>query len=345
MKFLLEFCIFFFFCLVHYVKGQLNCPSCPSLNLPGRLWVTNKNGHSVSVISLRTGQHLISYPTQLAPHELTLSPNERLVATASYGNRPAYITIFNTETSFRRSIQLQNHTAVHGIKFIDDERLIITDEETKSVLIFNLKFEEIERVIDTSPSPCHLVIMDENMRNIAYCTDRTNGLLVVLDLEQGIVKEVKQSGKGAEGIDTKNNEIWVANRDEDTITIFEYGQLKQEIQLNNLNFSRQLNSSTFPIRVAFSDDAFRKVVIPNGVSGDATIFDAKTKQKISKISLKKPTEPSPFPCGVLLIKDFGFISNCEANTISIISLKANTVIGEITGSFLNENDGMIYTKN
>ena len=347
LEFFTRICIFFFFCFIKSGNTQnvLNCDICPSLGLSGRLWVTNKNGNSISVISLRTGKHLISYPTLTSPHELALSPNERLIATANYGHRPAFITIFNTETSFRRSIELTNYTAVHGLKFIGNEKLIITDEETKNILIFNLKFEEIEKVIDTSPSPCHLVIIDK-IKNLAYGTDRTNGKLVIIDYEKGEVIDFKESGKGAEGIDKKNNEIWVANRDEDTISIFENGKIKKEIQLEtkDFEFQKKLNSSTFPIRVAFSEDEFHRVIIPNGISGDATVFDSKSYEEITRISFEKPNQPKPFPCGILLIKEYGFISNCGSNTISIISLKTDKIIGEIVGNFLNENDGMVYTK-
>jgi DNA-binding beta-propeller fold protein YncE len=310
-----------------------DCKICPSLGLSGKLWVTNKKGNSVSVISLKTGKHLFTFPTPRGPHELSLSENGKLIATANYANRPAYVTLLSpNDFNFKKFIRLNDYIAVHGLKFIDDERLIITDEESQKILILNVLTEKIVKVVDTYPYSCHLVIVDKEKR-IAYGTDRIRGMLVVIDYENGKLISSKYSGKGSEGIDKLKNEIWVANRDENTVTIFD----------ESLGIKKKLNCSSFPIRVAFSDLNFQNVLIPNGVSGDVAIFDSLNHKEISRISLKKPGKPNPFPCGILNIKDFTFISNCEENSISIISLKTRRIVGEINGSFLNENDGMVYT--
>jgi DNA-binding beta-propeller fold protein YncE len=325
--------VWIFFLTSFVFSETQDCKICPSLGLPGNLWVTNKRGNSVSVISLKTGKHLITFPMPRGPHELSLSDNGKFVATANYANRPAYVTLLNPKDfTFKKFIRLNDFVAVHGLKFIDDERLIITDEERKKILILNVLTEKIEKVVDTSPFSCHLVIVDKKKR-IAYGTDRIMGKIVVIDYESGKLVTSKPSGKGSEGIDKLKDEIWVANRDDNTITIFD----------ESLNIKKILNCSSFPIRVAFSDSSFQNVLIPNGVSGDVAIFDSVSHKELSRVSLRKPGKPNPFPCGILNIKEFAFISNCEENSITIISLKSRRIVGEIKGNFLNENDGMVYT--
>jgi YVTN family beta-propeller protein len=110
----------------------------------------------------------------------------------------------------------------------------------------------------------------------AYVTSLKDGVVTVIDLPGGVAGDVT-TGKGAEGVDVTpdGREIWVANRNADTISV---------IDAKTLKVAATIPASHFPIRVRISPDG-KRAVVAFTESGDVGVYDVATRTEIKRIPL------------------------------------------------------------
>ncbi|MDY6947658.1 MAG: cytochrome D1 domain-containing protein, partial [Pseudomonadota bacterium] len=159
------------------------------------------------------------------------------------------------------------------------------------------------------------------------------------------------TGRGAEGIAVApdGSEVWVTNRDANTVSIVDPATLK---------ITATLQPGEVPIRVKFTADGTR-ALISNAKSGDVAVFDTVTKKKITSIPMVQQGEQlprnearplisqfgdGPVPVGILMPEalSLAFVANTNADTITVIDLDTFEIVKRLEAG--REPDGLAYTR-
>lgn len=270
------------------------------------LLVGNKSGDSVWRLSLKDGRKLGEFRTGDAPHEIAVSPDGRTAVVSNYGgvrsgNSLSVLDLATGKPS--RQIDLGQHGAPHGLRFLEDgRRAVVTTEASARLLIVDIEEDRIEKAIDIGDGIGHMVALSPDQR-FAFVAKIGKGTISRVDLAAGVKTHEKPAGKGAEGIAMRPDglEVWVTNREDGTITVHDP---------KTLTVRRRMSSRGFPIRVTFSPDG-RMAFVTNARSADLAVFDARTKLPLATVVLsREDTEyqdtmlgKAALPIGVIVAAD------------------------------------------
>src|SRR5262249_24510877 len=145
------------------------------------------------------------------------------------------------------------------------------------------------------------------------------------------------TGKGAEGIaiTPDGREVWVVNREADTIAI---------IDATNLDVTAALPVAAFPIRIKFTPDG-KRALVSCARSGDVAVFDAAARKEVARVAIDREAVPgagerlfstqfgkSPTPVGLLVAPDGkrAWVASTNADVVSEIDLAAWTIVRRLT---------------
>lgn len=112
----------------------------------------------------------------------------------------------------------------------------------------------------------------------AFVTKIGDGSVVRVDLATGETLE-RPAGDGAEGVEVHpEGQVWVTNRDADTVTVHDP---------DTLAIRHTLKSEGFPIRVTFTaDGAF--ALVSNARAGTLAVFDTDSRERVATVALADP---------------------------------------------------------
>ncbi len=315
----------------------------------GTLVVLNKDEASVSLLDRVTGKEFAKLDTGTGPHEVAVSPNGRFAVVGNYGAQQKGHTlsvIGLAAQSVVKTIDLVKYHRPHGIMYLPDgQRVAVTAEAERKLLIVNIKSGEVEQAIDTNAQGSHMVVLSPDAKR-AYVSSMGSGSLTVIDLVKGERIKIVQTGQGAEGMDISpdGREVWVANRGEDTVSV---------IDTESLAVVASLQCATFPIRLKFTPDGER-VLVSNARSGDVAVFDAASREIVKRIEMAKGWQPptdadgnvfgqGPVPIGILIPADGkqAYVANTNVNRVTVIDLETLTITGRLTAGM--RPDGLAYS--
>ncbi len=315
----------------------------------GTLIVLNKDGASASLLDRVSGEEFAKLDTGVGPHEVAVSPDGRIAVVGNYGAREPGHTLSVIDLvakSVVKTIDLVKYHRPHGIVFLPDgERVVVTAEAERKLLIVNVETGAVEKAIDTGAQGSHMVVISPDAKR-AYVANIGSGSLTVIDLAKGERIKIVQTGRGAEGMDISpdGREIWVANRAEDTVSV---------IDTESLEVVATLQCATFPIRLKFTPDGER-VLVSNARSGDVAVFDANSREVVKRIEMAKgwqrPTDADgnvfsqgPVPIGILIPPDgkHAYIANTNVNRVTVIDLETLTITARLTAG--SRPDGLAYS--
>jgi YVTN family beta-propeller protein len=290
----------------------------------GTLIVLNKAEASASLIDLATGKEVRRVQTGEGPHEVAVSPDGATAVVADYGaSQPGHtLSVIDVVNGVSLSqINLGMNTRPHGIAFLDDTRVIVTTEGSKSVVIVDIAEGEVVDTVVTGQEVTHMVAVAPNL-NRAFTANIGSGTLTAIDLGEKKVIEHVETGSGAEGIDVSpsGTEVWVANRDANTVTV---------VHANTLEVFAQLECGQFPIRVKFTPDG-RHVLVSNARSGEVAVFDAAKREEVARVKITAPEiegqemlgSQGPVPIGIIMPPNGGraYVASANADIIATIEL-------------------------
>ncbi len=263
-------------------KGRLLFWLALCAPLPGwcaDLLVSNQAADSVWRLSAQDGRKRGEYRTGDSPHEIAVSPDGRTAVVSNYGSEVAgsSLSVLDLQRGRpTRTIDLGTHGAPHGLHFLDGGRVVVTAEGSASVLLVDLDAGKVERAIDIGDGIGHMLAVSAD-RRVGYVSKLGRGTISRIDLVTGRMLLERPAGKGAEGIALRPDglELWVANRDEGTVTVHDP---------NTLAVRRRMSSRGFPLRVAFTPDG-RHACVVNARSAELQVFDARTKLAVTRIAL------------------------------------------------------------
>ena len=315
----------------------------PALNA-ATLVVANKAEATASLIDLTSGQVVATLPTGVGPHEVGISPDGRFAMVTDYGNRETSgnsLTMIDVAAaSVVKTIDLGEYLSPHGVEWIDSERIAVTAEDNKALLVIDVATEEVLSVIDTDQDVSHMLSLSDD-RKTAYVTNIGSGSLTVIDLDNGERVANIPTGDGAEGIAVSGQQIWVTNRGEDTISI---------LGTETLEIAAELSSKGFPIRATATPTGL--VLVTRANAGDMAIYDTKSLQEVRTISFDLKSMDvenrlfgsrfgdSSVPIGVVVDESGqrAFVAHANADVITEIDLETGEIIRPLTAG--REPDGM-----
>lgn len=246
------------------------------------LLVGNKSADTVWRLSLRDGRRVGEFRTGEAPHEIAVAPDGRSAVVTNYGEAKTGSTLSVLDLvggKPTRSIDLGQHGAPHGLRFLPDgRRVLVTTEASASVLIVDVGTGEIEREIDVGAGTGHMIAVSPDGQ-VAYLTKIQSGTLSRIDLQTGAKTVERPAGKGAEGVAVRPDgaEVWVTNREDGTLTVHDP---------RTLAVKRRMSSKGFPIRVVFSADG-ALAFVTNARAATLAVFNARTKVPVATVPLSR----------------------------------------------------------
>ncbi len=317
----------------------------------GTLLVANKTDHTVDLVDPESGESRATLPTGKFPHEIAVAPGGKLAAISNYGNRAAAgnsITVIDIAgQKVLRTIELGENTRPHGMNWIGADRLIVTTEGSKKLLIVDPLDGRILQEVDTGQEISHMVAVTPNGER-AFVGNIGSGSVTAIDLVAG--KKIKdiQTGEGAEGVTVTpdGKEVWVGNRGSDTLTV---------IDAESLEILEQVPCKGVPIRVVSTFDG-KRILVSCAETGEVAAFDRKTRKELVRRKLDLSTVPdaatrlfgdrfgeSPVPVGLVISPDdkIAWVAATQSDVVVVVEVETLEVIDLIrTGK---EPDGMAYT--
>lgn len=256
----------------------------------GVLLVGNKSAASLWRLDLADGRRLGEVATGQGPHEIAVSPDQRLAVVADYGSGDApgnTLTVLELRGGESRKLSLGANTRPHGLRFLPGgRRLVATTEGSDALVVVDLDAGRVERAIAIGPGKGHMVALSADGA-VAYVTKVGSGQLVRVDLAAALaasdaagraaaVREVP-AGAGAEGIDVApDGTVWVSNREAGTVTIHDP---------DSLAVLDTLQSPGFPIRLVFTPGG-RHALVTNARAATLAVFDAASRQPVASVALE-----------------------------------------------------------
>jgi len=167
------------------------------------LLVVRKSDAAIDLIDPGSGARLASVSLGYAPHEVSVSPDGRLAAVSNYGSREqpgSTLSIVDLEQPRElRRIDLAPHTRPHGVAWFAADRIAVTTEGSKHLLVVEPESGRIVSAIATDQDVSHMVVVDAGGQR-AYVTNIASGTTTALDLAAGRKLTDLATGAGSEAL-------------------------------------------------------------------------------------------------------------------------------------------------
>ena len=332
-------------CLV-VISVILFSPCVVVLAQEGTLLVANRSGGSVSLIDLETRVEAARLPVgPIIPHEVAVSPDGRLAMTAEYGPNDSpgrhVILIDIPNARIMGRIDLGPNSRPHTALFHPDgQHALATMQDSDEIALIDLDRMEVVRTYPTGGREGHMLRVSPDGLH-AYVTSRGGeGTLSVIFLEEDRPPLVISTGTGAEGISVTSDggEVWVANRQEETISI---------IDTVSLQVVATVASRRSAGRVDIGPGG--RAIVPNGGGGGPPVpqylrlFDVATRVMLAEVPLRDGA-PQDGNFGVLIHDGVAFVSDPGQGTIRMFDLDSlGASEPEILATAHESPDGMAWS--
>ena len=279
------------------------------------LLIGNKGEDTLSFVDLTTGQELGRQPSGKAPHEIAISPDGRTAAVVAYGDKT--VDLFDVASRAKlKTIDLSPNVGPHGIVWLQDGRLVVTTERSRSVTVVDPTAGKLLASIPTEQEGTHMVAVTSDGR-IAYTANIRSGTVSVVDLKQRKKTRDIAVGGEPEGIALSREEqvLWVADLKCARVQAFD---------TESLDKIGEVATGPVPIRVAASPDG-RWIVTSNVGDGSLTLIDAATREKVRDLPITGTQEAGQV---TILFAPDGRLYAAETgrNTVAEIDLTIGKVL-------------------
>jgi YVTN family beta-propeller protein len=316
----------------------------------GTLVVLNKAEATASLIDLASGSVVATVPTGQAPHEADVSPDGRYALATNYGTAEApgsTLTVIDVPNArVVKTLSLGQYRRPHGVRWLADGiQALVTAEANKALLFVNVRDGALGQFISTGQDGSHMVaVRPDSMR--AFVASIESGTVTAAEIGPKLRGVVVATGKGAEGIDVTpdGREVWVTNREADTVSI---------VDARSLEVLATLPAASFPIRVKVTPDG-KSALVSCARSGEVAVFDVPGRKEVRRVAMKLPVGDkqgrmfqqwgdSPAPIGIVIRPDGkqAYVANANADAIAIVDLESWTIAGTLKAG--KEPDGMAFS--
>lgn len=241
------------------------------------LAVANKAEASLSLIDLDSGAVAATLPTGQGPHEIGVSPDGRLALVTNYGGREAGSTLTLVDLAaarVARTIDMGDYRRPHGVVWLDGRRVLVTAEANRALLEVDVETGAVVRALATGQEVSHMVVATPDGAR-AFIANIGSGSITAFDLARGEKLADVATGAGAEGIALAagGRELWVTNREADTLTVLDAASLAT---------LAQLPSPGFPIRATATPDG--GVLVTHARGGHLAVFSTARRAETARLT-------------------------------------------------------------
>jgi YVTN family beta-propeller protein len=315
------------------------------------LLVVRKSDDAVDFMDPGSGLRLASVTLGHAPHEVSVSPDGRRAAVTNYGTREqpgSTLSIVDLEQPRElRRIDLAPHTRPHGVAWFAPDRVAVTTEGSKHLLVVDPDNGRIVTAIETAQEVSHMVAVSTGVTR-AYVTNIGSGTATVLDFVAGRKLGDIDTGAGSEAlaVTPDGRELWVAARADGQITI---------VDTASLEVTARLPLPGVPIRIAITPDGRTALVTCAGTS-ELIAFDVASRQVRARRKVDVPLAPgaaerpfaqlargSSLPVGLLVSRDGRSVYVAATMGDRVVQYDANTLEALRSIEVGGEPDGLAST--
>lgn len=295
--------------------------------LNSALVVLEKQDGALIIVDPATLKIVARIPVGLDPHEVVVSEDGKTAYVSNYGffgtGGPGH-TIAVVDLVAQKPlapIELWPLLAPHGLDFAGGE-LYFTAEGSKAIGRYNPATHKIDWIMGTGQDRTHMVraffdpeeILTSNVASGTVTIFQPTGSHAPADWKLAVVPV----GGGSEGFDVTQDrrELWVANADDQTVSIVDIAQ-KKVIQTIP-------DSVKHANRLQFTRDG-KYALISDLRGNDLTVLDVANRSVFKKIPLESSSE------GILIAPDgaHAYVALGPGNAVDVIDLLTWTVSGKI----------------
>ena len=298
------------------------------------LLLLHKLEESFGYYNVQSGKQLASIKTRPFPHEICLDPQRKKVYIAEMGVRGIEsigsgghtISVFDIKTHRQVSdIDTGFFDRPHGITTYDN-RLFVTSESTKNLLIYNLKTEKLIKAVYLGQDCAHMVNVAADGKT-AYTSNIWSNSLTAIDTETYKVLHHIPVPERPEGMIFSHDGslIYCVCREANTIAV---------IDCESAKMIDKIETGNGPVRIVISPDG-QQLCVPLFHSASVQFANTLTREVTNTIQI------GPHPAGICLSPDgkLVFISCEEENLVYVIDFKTLEILNKIkTG---NGADAMV----
>jgi DNA-binding beta-propeller fold protein YncE len=250
------------------------------------LLVVRKTADALDFVDPGSGQQLASVAVGHAPHEVSVSPDGRLAAVTNYGTREqpgSTLSIVDlAEPHELRRIDLAPHSRPHGVAWFAPDRVAVTAEGSRHLLVVEPATGRIASAIETGQDVSHMVAVD-TLGARAYVTNIGSGTVTAIDLAAGRKLGDVATGGGSEALalTPDGRELWVAARADGHISV---------VDTHSLTIVAKLPLPGIPIRIAMTPDGGSALVTCAGAS-ELVSFDVAARSERARRKVDVPLAP------------------------------------------------------
>lgn len=305
------------------------------------LLVCNKAAHSLSIFLPGERREVATLPTGRGPHEVAVSPDGALAVVSDYGDQKPGQTLTVVDVGRRqvvRTIDLVSDDVdaagkprqkaflrPHGVQFVAPDRVVVTSESARRLLLVDVGKGAIERTWTTPQASMHMVAVASDLRTAA-ATSIQDGNVVFFALgAAGAASTAKVAcGDGSEGLAVQPGTglVWVGNRAANTVSV---------VDPTTAKVVKTLPTGDFPFRIVFTRDG-GKALVTCAESGELAVFDASTHQLLCEVSIHADgSEVSAQPMGVTVDPEGGraYVTCGRGEFVAVVELGTGTVIDRL----------------
>ena len=275
------------------------------------LLVVRKTDDAIDLMDPGSGLRIASVALGHAPHEVSVSPDGKRAAVTNYGTREqpgATLSIVDLEQPREvRRIDLTPHTRPHGVAWFAPDRIAVTAEGTKHLVIVDPDAGRVISAIETGQDVSHMVVVSADATR-AYVTNIGSGTTTAFDLVAQRKLGDIATGAGSEALAVTPNgrDLWVGARAAGEIAI---------VDTATLAILARLPLPGIPIRIAITPDGATALVTCAG-SSELVAYDVATRTIRARAKVDVPLAPdaaqrpfarlapgSALPVGLLVARD------------------------------------------
>jgi DNA-binding beta-propeller fold protein YncE len=250
------------------------------------LLVVRKTDDAVDFVDPGSGLRLASVALGHAPHEISVSPDGKRAVVSNYGTREqpgSTLSLVDLEQPREiRRIDLTPHTRPHGVAWFAADRIAVTAEGSKHLLVVEPDSGRIVTAIETGQDGSHMVAVGTDAKR-AYVTNIGSGTTTALDLAAGRKLGDLATGAGSEALAVTQDgrELWVAARADGHLAI---------VDTISLEVTARLPLPGVPIRIALTPDG-RTALVSCAGSSELVAFDVASRRETGRRKVDVPLAP------------------------------------------------------
>ncbi len=250
------------------------------------LLVVRKTDDAVDFVDPGSGLRLASVALGHAPHEVSVSPDGRRAVVSNYGTREqpgSTISLVDLEQPREiRRIELAPHSRPHGVAWFAPDRIAVTAEGSRHLLVVEPDTGRIVTAIETGQDVSHMVAVSADGHR-AYVSNIASGTTSAIDLVAGRKLADIATGAGSEALalTPDGRELWVAARADGHLAI---------VDTDSLEATARLPLPGIPIRIALAPDG-RTALVTCAGSSELVAFDVATRRETARGKVDVPLAP------------------------------------------------------